>query len=393
MNIQTKFLAFSFWLILGSNPLIRANNAPSIAVVPATTIGNEDTPPCNEPAPTNFHISEIFTDRIIVAWDPPAIPPFEYNIKAWETSTGNLVYDQNIPNNNVSWRILNLLPGTEYRIRNTPVCPDGTLSPYFGEDTGTALILDLVESGFAAPSGETPCTFNLQNQYCEANPDPGNVVRFRIRQTVSPFSSRFFGIYQVDGECTYTTVKSRPSDNFLPIKFYCDNGAGPGCQGAFLVIKKGTVEIAKLGLQALTNTTKNLYCISISGGYIVERFGGARGIYDNVPYSGCGPTGGRPSKSKDRSEEDWEEISPTQTLTANPNPFTDQLDIQLPFNNPTENTKISLYDLQGRLVMAAQSPGDQQTINLSTANLTPGMYFLRAESGGVIETVKVVKTQ
>ncbi|MBN8677338.1 MAG: T9SS type A sorting domain-containing protein [Chitinophagales bacterium] len=66
--------------------------------------------------------------------------------------------------------------------------------------------------------------------------------------------------------------------------------------------------------------------------------------------------------------------------------------MQIPFANNQE-TEIALFDLQGRRILTQRWPAEQANITLDTENLTPGMYFLRAESGGISETVKVVKTQ
>ena len=130
----------------------------------------------------------------------------------------------------------------------------------------------------------------------------------------------------------------------------------------------------------------------MASGYRIVRLGAYDGNDDQYDYSYCGtPPQHRPGKYKARDEDASENVA--SPLSATPNPFTNQLDIQIPFANINENIELNLYDLQGRRVMALHAPGDQQTITLKTEQLLPGMYFLRAESGGVIQTVKVVKTQ
>ena len=143
-----------------------------------------------------------------------------------------------------------------------------------------------------------------------------------------------------------------------------------------------------------TTGFKQLVCLSIDGSkYVIERLGGLEGVVDGQPVPCPGNHSFLPAKPTERASDEWEEIPYNQTLTAVPNPFTNQLEIRQPFANINEFVEISLYDLQGRQVKALRSPGDLQTITLSTENLSAGMYFLRAESGGQIETVKVVKTQ
>jgi hypothetical protein len=72
-------------------------------------------------------------------------------------------------------------------------------------------------------------------------------------------------------------------------------------------------------------------------------------------------------------------------LHISPNPATDYWTI----DNLPENTRLTLSDLSGRVLVNVQAGG---AIKLSAADLAPGMYLLRAEAGGTTATFKLVKS-
>ncbi len=394
MNIQFKFLVTHFclflWVLAPSFASTPSANLPTNP--PFLTIKNNgETPPCNEPAPTNYHITEILTDRIIVAWDPPQSQPFQYNIKAWETSTGNLVYNQNIPGDMITWRVPNLQPNTEYRIRNTPVCGDGTLGSIHVEVIGTTLIIDLVVNSFSPPDPASFCTIGGNGQTCAANPLSGNVVKFKIQPKNSENEGRLFGVYQVGG-CLAKTIMERPEDDTSQYQFYCNSQNNPNCSGIQVAVKKNGILIAIFSV-GQTTSTGDQYVIWLGDNPYLHEIvclTPPNGVPLGNQYNGCSTGHKRPGA---RNNDFWQAISTTPTLSAAPNPFTNHQDIQIPFAKINETIELNLYDLQGHRVMTLRSPGDQQTISLNTEKLSPGMYFLRAESGGIVQTVRVVKTQ
>lgn len=389
MNVQIKYLAALLCLFCGITSF-----AKTFSPLPASSgfALVEDGQPCNLSAPNNYQTKDISTDEIWVGWQAPPNNPFEYNIKVFEVSTGNLINSFNIPGTETVARAVNLQPGTEYKIRNTPVCSDGTLSNNYGDTYGTTLIVDLVNTGFTL-SGSPLCSLTGPTQFCEIDPPVGNVVTFKIQELASPFRYRYFGVFKSSYLCRFTTVKTDPLDG-SPFKFQCINGNPAPCQGGVIKIKFNNEEVAMFSFKMPTTGFKQLVCLSIDGSkYVIERLGGLEGVVDGQPVPCPGNHSFLPAKPTERASDEWEEIPYNQTLTAVPNPFTNQLEIRHPFANINEFVEISLYDLQGRQVKALRSPGDLQTITLSTENLSAGMYFLRAESGGQIETVKVVKTQ
>jgi hypothetical protein len=88
-----------------------------------------------------------------------------------------------------------------------------------------------------------------------------------------------------------------------------------------------------------------------------------------------------------------QEIDLTPRLMAMPNPFTDQFEIQIPFADEENVVQLSLYDLQGRMMLSQNIAGGSPIQTIETGTLPTGVYFLRVECGGKAETIKVVKTQ
>lgn len=78
---------------------------------------------------------------------------------------------------------------------------------------------------------------------------------------------------------------------------------------------------------------------------------------------------------------------------AAPNPFTDQLHLNLPQTKDPNGTTIHLYDLLGARKITYEVPGDLTECTINTTQLTPGVYFLHIEADGKSQTIRVVKTQ
>lgn len=393
MSIQHKisfgiiglYLALST-VSVSANSLIPASPAYKSSVF-------ED--PCTEPAPTNFQITARTPASISVAWDAPVSAPFQYNIKAFEVLTGNLVYDQNIAGNLVDWVVPNLQPNTLYEIRNTPVCADLKLSPNSVTTLGQTMILDLLVNSFSPSNDGVSCTVKGGGEgLCDSDPTEEHIVTFRIEKTDTDVPDfRYFGVYKATDDCIYTTIMVRPEDEDSPFQFFCNynSAPSPSCNGVKVSIEYNGVVVSSLSISQPSNGQKQLVGNVNVVGFEIQRLENSNGHFHGAGTCFDDLKDARPAPSKGRTA--YSEQAVSLALSAAPNPFTDQLDIQIPFNHPSEDTKISLYDLQGRQVFSELHSGDQQTIHLSTVSLAPGMYFLRAESGGISETIKLVKTQ
>jgi hypothetical protein len=346
---------------------------------------NADTDPCNEPAPTNFRVTDESSHSITVAWDAPLIPPAQYNIKAIEVVSGIQVVNQNIGGGLTTWTLTNLQAGTQYLIRLTPVCPDGQLSQYYVTSLGSTVIVELLTLEFKPSEGSPSCGMYVPTDYCEANPPSGNFVTFAIKNGESE-KGRFFGVYQASPDCPITSIIVDPNDSDSPYQFSCNTSQNTPCAGEMIHIKYQNSLVAVLFINLHETGSKQLVTKSIVDSYEIIRLGSDSG--ESIGEGTCGSSGqeGRPVSTTQPSRQ-----APT-SISTTPNPFTDQIDLTIPFAHPNEATEISLYNLQGRRVLLTRVPGNQPNVRISTENLSPGMYFLRAESGGIYQTAKVVKT-
>lgn len=342
---------------------------------------------CDDPAPDNYQIADVGADFIKVTWDLPSTPPFEYNIKVFEVGSGLLVDEFDVPGTSVSAGISSLSPNTTYEIRNTPRCADGELSIFNVSDITTTLIVDLVSSGFTPPANFSNCTISSQNQFCFADPNEGYIVPFKIRQG-SNGESRWFGVFGNSDACPYSTIKIRPNDDGSPFQFYCSNGEQAYCSGGKIVIKHEGVTVAEIIHIESFGEPRKLAAGFLKPGYQIARYSNVFGIPD-PSEGGCGGDERSPLIQQPESPAFPED----QLMRVTPNPFNDQLQVQIPAIQNLARVALTLSDLQGRTVLTLYAPADHSTVTLPTETLTPGMYFLRADFGDRSETVKLVKMQ
>ena len=87
-----------------------------------------------------------------------------------------------------------------------------------------------------------------------------------------------------------------------------------------------------------------------------------------------------------------DELAQEQTITAYPNPATDQITFQ--FLNPeNEDSEISIFDMQGRFVQGIKTNNREVTWNLSDHKgfrIPPGMYFSKFVSGKKTGSIKIM---
>lgn len=91
---------------------------------------------------------------------------------------------------------------------------------------------------------------------------------------------------------------------------------------------------------------------------------------------------------------EMEEVIAEPSLTASPNPFSDEITIRASLSK-TAPASLVLFDISGRAIQNIDSQslidsGNLET-NLSLPNLAPGMYFLRMHYADGMKTVKLVK--
>jgi hypothetical protein len=341
---------------------------------------------CDEPAPDNFRIEEVGAEFVKVIWDLPSNPPAEYNIKVFEVGSGILVDEFNVPGTSESAGIASLSPNTTYEIRNTPKCADGELSVFNVSGITTTLIVDLVASGFTPPASLPNCTLTGAGQYCFADPSEGYTVPFKIRHG-SNGVNRWFGIFGNADDCPYSTTKVRPQDDGSPFEFFCSGGDQAYCSGGKIIIKRDGEVVAEFVMIETPGSPRKLAAGFLASGYQIVRYGNQGGFPD-PSEGGCNSLDRSPIQQNDQTN-----LDNNPFIQVTPNPFNDQILVQLPEFQEHHLIMLTLTDLQGRTVMTQYAPADHSTVTLPTRDLTPGMYFLRADLGYRIETVKLVKMQ
>lgn len=367
--ILTALWAYFCISTLNANPL------------PARPLG----PGCGEP--TNFHVTNIGTSFADLAWDA-STQVQAYLLRIIDVATQQEVYQQSLPGTASSANVSGLQSGWKYKFLLTAICQESGDNSKAAEADGITLVLDLVV--VASPPGTV-------NEDCELQEDElgpcGNFPwesttyqYFSIKYNPSGVSRLFRMRLAGEGSQYCQTQQANPllerlgdnaGDNYF--RFYASNGsAPPTCAGTVKikrVINGSEQEICTL--DALTPSLASwpngrLYVDQITSGYSIHR----------VSFTISGGERGDDSS--------WTPIdNPWAT-----NPFTDELEVNVPGpENASGPLTIDLFDLEGRRVAGEQYAQPQSQAIIPTAELSPGVYFLRIAAGGQVTTLKVIKSR
>lgn len=80
----------------------------------------------------------------------------------------------------------------------------------------------------------------------------------------------------------------------------------------------------------------------------------------------------------------------TKSITVYPNPFCDNLKISIP-DGVNNNTKLTIYDLQGKVIITEEYENGINEINLSLPEIKEGLYVLKIIKSNYISTTKLIK--
>jgi len=367
----TQFTKTLLLLLLTLSSLLQASPSTGDPARPAST--SSEALNCMLPPPSFFSVTDIGPTWAKLSWN--AVPGASaYHIITTEVATGNVVDNSLVPASMTSLTVDSLAPLTDYESRIWSVCSDGTDGAGYTATFLRTIILDLVILGYQEPTEclQPTCELLIMNEGCTFPWTSTTTTYFKIVKT-SNGAERYF-------------MLKTPTNSEVDI--YPDNTTNSG----FKFIKEGDQAI------------KIRYLFQ----GVVARFSASRSSLDGRLFREE-PTENDPGfkiyllgicSNQERSgrTETWEEndklkIVPTALVVAAPNPFTDQLDVQVTFPVVSEQVVLRLFDLQGREVVSHQLPGGLEKYSLPTAELPPGVYFLRAETAGQTQTIKVVKTR
>jgi hypothetical protein len=83
---------------------------------------------------------------------------------------------------------------------------------------------------------------------------------------------------------------------------------------------------------------------------------------------------------------------PENKTTVYPNPFNDQVNFRM--THPVEGKiLVSLFDVQGRLLMHQEKEAQDQLLAISNLNLPAGEYFVKLEGSNYVYSTAILKSK
>jgi hypothetical protein len=358
-----KFLVLLFLVLCSSLQAVPAVIEPSS---PSPASSGDRV--CSLPSPSFFIVTGVGPTWAKLSWS--AVPgATAYHIITTEVATGNVVDNSTVPASINSLTVNNLTPGTDYESRIWSVCSDGTDGSTYTSTFLRTIILDLVILGYQEPSGclQQNCELLIMNEGCDFTWATNATTYFKI-------------VNKSNGAERYFMLKTPTNSEVV---LYPDNTNNSG----FVFQKVGDqaikIRYQSVGFIARISASRH----SLVGWLFRDEASENDSGFQIFRLGTCNQ--GRPGGSESWGGNDM----PTEFVVASPNPFTDQLDVQVNFLAETEQVMLRLFDQQGRQVILQQLPGGLEKYSLPTAELPPGVYFLRVESAGQTQTIKVVKTR
>lgn len=324
------------WTFEGGTPGTSSDSEP---VVTYNTPGVYDVTLQASDGSTMLTNSE--SNYIVVMASPGEAPPYS---EGFETLTG-------IPDNQ-RFVILNENNGETWE-HNTGVGYEGDKCAWVNNYYGQAGDVDEIMSGTIDLSGVDPAddiVFNFKYAYRKRTGGEDEWLKFYISNDC--------------GE-TWVLRKNIHGDNL------------------------GTVTASNNYVPAGPEDWVNVDITNINSGYYVENFrfkftfesDGGNNIYiDNINLY--------PESMSNIVEEDQ-----LPGISVYPNPTTDMTTLEF-FANANQDYNVTIYNAIGQKVMDVhQGPlnAGMNTLNFSTGTLPEGVYYIRVESEGRIETIKLIK--
>ena len=358
------------FIVLGSAPVNGWTKSNSFSVTTDT---------CDLAAPTNFHVQAIGTTWVTLAWIP-TVPGVDHRVKTFRSSDGLLVSNVVVPPfMSPSLTVNGLQPGETYYSTICAICPDGTDSKYksITPDWDT-IITELIVSGISSSQGNGSCGISMMGNYCEF-PLTGAVSIYKVSHGNSSFG-RQFNVRKTNNSNGDPVIRTIVTSESHPYVFRIDDkdGNSIGVVGKTFQVFFQDLLIASYELYEHLGVGRMIWTAGQTGYKIVRLTAGPNGLSEP-------PTGA--SRLRDESSE----AQALQAFAA-PNPFSDVLDVYLD-QIAAEQVNLQLYNLSGQKVMDKQFAGGQDQYSLSTTGLSAGFYMLRIEADGVIQTLKVIKSE
>ncbi|MEQ1745000.1 MAG: T9SS type A sorting domain-containing protein [Saprospiraceae bacterium] len=326
---------------------------------------------CNLPPPSIFNMISAGPTWVLLGFN--TVPGATgYRILTKEVATGITVEDVVVPAIANTHKVKNLTPATNYESWIWSICPNGQQGSGSTQALSSTIIIDVVVGGYPVPSG---CLY----EECElVNMGPGCTFDWNSAEIT------YFKVFHRNGGPERLFVVKTPGDvaNLHPEE---NNNSG----FSFEDVNGRYVLISRTGVGVIARISAARHMVAIGELYREDTLMNHQD-YRIIRLGDCpeGRSGEPISWSKVGIQ-----LAPADLVIAAPNPFTDQLDVRINFPIASEPVTIRLFNIQGQEVSAQQEKGGLQKYSLQTTDLKPGVYFLRVESAGQTQTIKVVKTR
>lgn len=355
------------------------------SLIPSATLFSENG--CTLPAPDYLNVDEVGSDRVKLSWNT-VNGAAQYRVRILDEVDGHTISTKFVPGNSTSGEFSIVgHNGHPFRGEIISVCSDGSGNE--ADFTRTIiinpLVIELVVIGF------TP--YQIKTPDCTVNPSPGCSFTWLPINVQTAFLVNYNNNNISYQRQFAVQVTNSGQGGGSPRVAFTPETTGSQEISFGLNNDSTRVNIKFVPTNTIIASIMTVYPTSAGGtsavGYLrlAESAASSTKIYRLMKGSSGKPAPDPESTSPDERNEP---ATPAGIKTS-PNPFKDQLMVQLPSNNSTLESRVQLFDLLGKQYLNLQVPADQQELLLPTATLAPGIYFLHVERAGKTDVVKVVK--
>ena len=387
--MQRINLFLFFFLVLLET--LAAKNPTPVFHFPKLVTSTEST--CQIPPPASLTVDEVGPDWVKVSW-PSAMLAVQYRLQAFDGVNGDPLAAAIFVPATVNTAIVSTdgNSGSVF-VRIWSVCLDGSYDTgaYTQSESVDGIIIDLVVIGF----DEFPQSFDLlligegfvNGQQIPWNGDEAYFIGHYIEGPGDTIRRRFSA-----------HVESSSGNNGVPdvVKIHCTNNGAYGNNGQHLVFMPGAQNQYGLMLNFLIGYREDVN-MNPKGAdkmaFVTASHPNSSPTYPGTVFILPGTSNSNFNLYKVIPIPGWNNVlfPGTNSFNAQPNPFQEAINIQLPETKDPNGTVMHLYDLLGARRMAYVAPANQTECSLNTTQLEPGIYFLHLQSGGKTETIKLLK--
>lgn len=327
--------------------------------------------PCNLPAPGYFKAKYTAPNYVYLEWkDVPSAS--HYVIRTYQLTTNQLISTVNVY---TTFKLLFIPSNKEHYSVISCVCGNGIESGFStNSNIFIAHALDLLSIGYSPAPGNIECTISHGNQGCVISTT--DINDFALRDELTENVLKTFSVQQETQTKHYQVLAG--SANVANAKFFIKlDNQNPdyynGIEYTIVADKNGEI-LATFQVYTYYNPNyAELFVTSLAEGF------------ELVKYEDNNIQGNNPLEQRDLA-------SPaTAAFMLSPNPSATTCNIQLDVPAST-NTNLQLMNLQGLIFQQNNIPEGASQYPIDITSLPAGVYLVRLESNGNIQTRKLLKS-